>query len=118
MSTAARLVAVACLLTVAGSTGVADTWESPRPRVYAAEGGGYGFKVLEPQFLGASTGQLFALEADGKEKVVWNARLVNVPHAVHVAPDGRRVVTIDTYGRLGFDHSVVVYDDQGKVLAD
>src|SRR5262249_46090283 len=68
--------------------------------------------------LGASTGQLFALEADCKEKAVWNAKLVNVPDRVYVAPDGRRVVTIDTYGRLGYDHSVVVYDDRGKVLAD
>ena len=51
MNTAWRLFATACLFAVAISTGFADTWEPPRPRVFAAEGGGYGLKVLEPQFV-------------------------------------------------------------------
>jgi hypothetical protein len=74
--------------------------------------------VLEPKFLGASTGVLFARQADGEERVIWSGKLANVPHQVYVTPDANRVVTIDTYGRLGFDHSLVVYDENGKALAD
>jgi hypothetical protein len=118
MKPVTRLVAAASLLAVAVSTAFADTWEPPHPRVFAAEGGRYGLKVVEPRFLGSSTGILFALDPDSKEKVIWSAKLVNVPHGVHVAPDGKRVVTIDTYGKLGHDHSLVVYDEKGKVLAD
>ena len=127
MARLARLFPVHCLwimatgllvaLTVA-LPAFADTWAPPRPCVFASESGTYGFKVLEPKFLGTSTGLLFELDADGKERTVWSGKLVNVPHRVHVAEDGKRVVTIDTYGNLGHDHSRVVYDDKGIVLAD
>ena len=113
-----RLLAATCLFAAAVSTGMADTWAPPQPRVFTAEGGRHKFKVLEPKFLGALTGVLFVREADGKEKVIWSAKLANVPHQVYVTPDGNRVVTIDTYGRLGFDHSLVVYDEKGDALAD
>ena len=113
-----RLLAATCLFAAAVSTGMADTWAPPQPRVFIAEGGRHKFKVLEPKFLGASTGVLFARQADGKDKVIWSAKLANVPHQVYVTPDGNRVVTIDTYGSLGFDHSLVVYDEKGEALAD
>ena len=61
---------------------------------------------------------LFDLDENGKERTVWNGKLVNVPHRVHVAEDGKRVVTIDTYGPPSDEHVVVVYDEKGKVLAD
>src|SRR6516225_1005746 len=38
--------------------------------------------------------------ADGKENLLWKAKLVNVPHQVFVAPDGKRMVRIDTFGSL------------------
>lgn len=96
----------------------ADTWLPPRARVFASEGGTFGFKVLEPKFLGTSTGVLFELDENGKEKTVWKGKLVNVPNRVLVSEDGKRVLTIDTYGKLGHEHALVVYDDQSKVLAD
>ncbi|MGH9891594.1 MAG: hypothetical protein ACREA0_06360, partial [bacterium] len=96
----------------------ADTWAPPRPRVFASEGGTFGFKVLEPKFLGTATGLLFDLDPDGEERTVWNGKLVNVPSRVRVSEDGKRVLTIDTYGKLGHEHALVVYDNQSKVLAD
>lgn len=95
-----------------------DSWAQPKPRIFSSNWGAWGFKVLEPKFLHDSVGELFRLDADGKEVVVWRARLVNVPHRVFVSENGHYIVTIDTYGRLGSDHSIVVYDEQGKVLLD
>jgi hypothetical protein len=96
----------------------ADSWATPRPRVFASQGGLYGFKVLKPVFGRTAVGLLFTLDQDGQETKIWETELVNVPHRVLVPDGGKRVVTIDTYGRLGYDHSLVVYDEHGKVLAD
>ncbi len=96
----------------------ADKWAAPTPRVFGSQFGSHGFKVLKPEFGGVSEGVLFRLDADGKEQIVWQARLVNTPHQVIVDDEGRFVATIDTYGSLGFAHSVVVYGDTGVVICD
>jgi hypothetical protein len=96
----------------------ADKWAAPTPRVFGSQWGSHGFKVLKPEFGGVSEGVLFRLDAEGKEQIVWQARLVNTPHQVLVDDDGRFVATIDTYGSLGFAHSLVVYGDKGTVIRD
>lgn len=100
------------------SLALGDSWAQPKPRIFSSKWGAWGFKVLEPKFLRDSVGELFRLDDNGNEIVVWRERLVNVPHRVFVSNDGQRIVTIDTYGRLGSDHSIVVYDENGKVLLD
>lgn len=96
----------------------ADKWEAPTPRVFGSQWGLHGFKVLKPEFGGVSEGVLFRLDADGKEQIVWQARLLNTPHQVIVDDTGKFVATIDSYGNLGFAHAVVVYGDNGKVIRD
>jgi hypothetical protein len=96
----------------------ADKWAPPTPRVFASPSGSHGFKVLKPEFGGASHGTLFRLDTAGKEEVLWQERLINTPHRVFVDDNGQYVVTVDTYGRLGFAHSVVVYGDKGKLIRD
>ncbi|MBY0230351.1 MAG: hypothetical protein K2W96_13790 [Gemmataceae bacterium] len=96
----------------------ADSWAPPRPRVFASEWGGHGFKVVKPKFGKPGEGVLFKLDDDGKEQVVWQAKLVNTPNRVLVDERGKFVATIDTYGSLGFDHSLVVYGEKGKVVRD
>jgi len=61
---------------------------------------------------------LFSLDEQGNEKSIWNVRLVNVPVRALVSDDGKYVVTLDTWGGAGFDHSLVVYGAKGKVVAD
>jgi hypothetical protein len=97
---------------------LADKWAPPKPQIFASPWGNHGFKVLKPEFGRASEGVLFRLDAEGKEQVVWQARLINTPHRVLVDDDGQSVVTIDTYGRLGFAHSLVIYGEQGKLVRD
>ena len=99
------------------TTATADDWAEPSPRVFASRSGAHGFKVL-PKSFETSSGVLFTLDAEGKEQVIWNKNVVNVPHRVFVAEDGKRVVTVDTYAKLGYEHSLVVYDDKGKVRTD
>jgi hypothetical protein len=97
---------------------LADSWAPPQPRVFAATWGSHGFKVLEPKFGGPSHGVLFTLDDKGKEKMLWELKLVNTPHRVLIADNGKHVVTIDTYGSVGQAHAVVLYGDKGKVLCD
>jgi hypothetical protein len=94
----------------------ADEWDAPSPKVFASEGGRHGFKVLNPRINGQSDG--IRLDAEGKEQIVWRTKLVNTPHRVKVEEAGKYVVTIDTYGKLGYEHSLVVYDSEGKVVRD
>jgi hypothetical protein len=101
---------VCTFLTVSAN---ADRWVAARPMIFAS-GGSHGFKVLPKD----ATGILFLLDDDGKEHVIWKKQLVNIPHQAFVPGDGRRIVTVDTYADLGREHSLVVYDDKGKVLAD
>lgn len=94
-------------------TASADDWVAAGPQLFGS-GSSYGFKAL-PKSL---NGVLFSIDDDGKEQVIWSKQLVNFPHRAFVAGDGKHVVTIDTYADLGREHSVVVYDDKGKVLCD
>src|SRR5262245_48772935 len=100
------------------STASADTWAPPAPRLFVSQWGTHGFKVLPKRSLRTSTGILFTVTDDGNDLVIWSDTLVNLPHRVFVSEDGKRVVTVDTYARLGYEHSLVVYGDRGKVVAD
>jgi hypothetical protein len=110
---------LAGLIAIAAATAaLADSWAPPRPRVFASEHGMHGFKVLKPEFGGKAVGQFFTLDEQGKEKVLWEDKLVNTPNRVVVPDFGKHVVTVDTYGTVGYDHSLVIYGEKGKVIAD
>src|SRR5207237_8677063 len=61
---------------------------------------------------------LVARDREGKQTVLWGKELVNLPHQAFVADDGRHVVTVDSYARLGYQHVLVLYGAEGKRLAD
>jgi hypothetical protein len=117
-------VAVAVGLVVASAAiATADTWIAPRPQIFAASTGTYGFKTLPPNppvppLRGRGQGILFALAQDGNETVVWTTELVNIPVQALVSDDGKYVVTLDTWFRGGYEHCLVIYGEQGQVLAD
>jgi hypothetical protein len=64
-----------------------------------------------------SQGMLFTLAPDGSEAVVWKGPLFNVPHRAIVADDGKYVVTLDVWSRLGHERCLVIYDEHGVVVA-
>jgi hypothetical protein len=64
---------------------------------------------------------LFTLDHRGAENIEWRSPLVNVPHQVFVSDangEPAYVVTVDTWGNLGYAHSLVVYGSEGHVTAD
>ena len=116
------IVAVATsALVIASGTVSADSWPGSRPQIYASANGSYRFKTRPPQLAtwsGKSHGTLVALAPDGTETVRWSRELVNIPVSAFVADDASRLVTFDTWAKLGYEHALVIYDDQGAVVVD
>jgi len=108
-------------LVIASGTVSADSWPGSRPQVYASANGSYRFKTRPPQlstWSGKSHGTLVSLAPDGTETVRWSRELVNIPVSAFVADDASRLVTFDTWAKLGYEHALVIYDDQGAVVVD
>jgi hypothetical protein len=106
---------------MASGTVSADSWPGSRPQVYASANGSYRFKTRPPQLAtwsGKSHGTLVSLAPDGTETVRWSRELVNIPVSAFVADDASRLVTFDTWAKLGYEHALVIYDDQGAVVVD
>jgi hypothetical protein len=119
MSLRTSLLVLVGLLVLAGSAR-ADTWASPRPKDFTSPSRNRTFKVTPGKrgLFDNATGVLILRDKDGKEKTAWERKLVNLPHQAFVSDHTNHVVTIDTYARLGGQHSLVVYGKDGKVLAD
>jgi hypothetical protein len=112
-----RTTLMVCLL--GAPAALADSWEAPRPREFASPSGNYLFRLLPNELIWTKPAQGFLVVRDkGREKVIWRRELVNLPLRVFISDDGRNVVTIDTYARLGGAHSLVVYGDTGQSIAD
>ena len=121
-----RLLTLAVGLAVLlSSVARGDSWGWPQPRIFA--NGKYAIKTLPATSVGKSgevsfgnsEGVFFTLDEDGKEKVIWQAKLVNIPLRAIVAESGKYVVTLDTWGHVGYEHCLVVYGgEKGKVIAD
>ena len=138
MNNAARVLASALFVACAASVS-AQSWLAPSPQVFASVSGTYGFKTqplksdcrsnpslrknapdaaqVRCDVLGASQGMLFALAPDGSEVVVWKGFLLNAPHRAMVTDDGKYVVTLDVWARLGYESCLVIYDEHGVVVA-
>src|SRR5688572_15180272 len=115
-----RVTAVLVALLAAIATGwvsraLGDSWLVPKPRIFASQFGDYGLKMV-PGDPGASA-TLFTLNEKGEEQTAWQGPLVNIPYRVYISDTGQ-VATVDTYARVGYEHALVVYDANGKVLAD
>ena len=118
------LACVVAVMIVASFGGLATTALAivtpPEPRLFASASGRTGLKVL-PKESGA-VGVCFTLNEDGSERVLWRRDLVNLPKDVVILDERgdneRLVVTLDTYGKLGGSHALVVYDAQGKPVID
>lgn len=116
-ATVAGLLLLACC-----ASAEADTWEKPTPKIYASRSGDVGCKILptgkELIMFRSSQAELFKLDESGKQIVARRFVLVNIPHHVIVVGKGDYLVTLDTYGRLGFDHAITIYDKKGQLIAD
>jgi hypothetical protein len=112
---------VALLILAAGAAdSLADRWLPPEPRSFESQNRRFIFRTKpkdksEPL---VALGTLWAKRgADAPEEKVWETDLVNVPYFAFVSDIGQ-VVTVDTHYKKGYEHSLVVYNTKGKVLAD
>jgi hypothetical protein len=99
----------------------ADSWPGSRPQVYTSSAGTHRFRTRPPQlstWSGKSHGTLVAVAPDGAETAHWSRDLVNIPVLAFVADDGKHVVTLDTWAKLGYEHALVVYGENGAVVVD
>jgi hypothetical protein len=105
------------LALVFSSVARADKWPPAKPLVFAHRNGQYAFKTLP----GRSEGVYFTLDEGGAEKVIWRAKLVNIPVRAMLAESStgaKYVITLDTWAHVGYEHCLVVYGEKGKVIAD
>ena len=99
----------------------ADSWPGARPQAFASAKGTHLFRTRPPQLAnwsGHAQGTVVTLGDDGRETVMWSRELVNIPVRAFVADDGTHVVTLDTWAKLGYEHSLGIYGEQGAVVAD
>jgi hypothetical protein len=114
-------LAASAVVIASAAIASADSWPGSRPQVYASANGAYRFKTRPPQLAtwsGKSHGTLVMLAADGTETMRWSRDLVNIPVIAYVADDGKHVVSFDTWAKLGYEHALVIYGEQGVVVAD
>lgn len=105
----------------------ADSWVNPTPRIFASDDGHWGLKVLPgtPRIGpipadAVATGILLGINDDGSDRILWKMPLVNIPVQALVFKSYQKlfVVTLDTWFRMGYEHSLVIYDKEGKVVRD
>jgi hypothetical protein len=113
VSTAALLISLA---SPQGAKPV-DRWPAPSPRVFASSDGAFGFKVLPSGDVRGATGTLFTIDPTGAEKPVWTRILTCLPVEVRISNQGH-VATLDVWGGKGKEHALVLYDRNGKTVAD
>jgi hypothetical protein len=95
-----------------------DEWMTPLPRVFASPSGSLGLKVVPTaRFPYEAKATVFRLDRDGNPVRVWTAKMANMPVRAFISDEGH-VATIDNWGGTGYDHAVVLYATNGKLLAD
>jgi hypothetical protein len=113
---------------IAASRLSADDWMSPEPASFHARGLALVAEIFPPasrQNAGShALCYFYELEYPGtrwdvKPTLKWKAALVNeqMPVDAIVSPDGW-LVTLNNWGAAGGKHSVVVYDQRGRLIAD
>jgi hypothetical protein len=113
----AIMVALAC-----APLATSDEPGYPFPtRIFASPNGRYGLTLRkitrdERVIVGAEL-RLFTYDLEGREEDVWTKTLDFFPQRA-VVSDGGRVATVDEWGRLGYDHALVVLGRDGVVLKD
>jgi len=61
---------------------------------------------------------VFKLDNAGSDVTVYQFNLVNIPHRLLLTDDAQYVVTMDSHGRVGYEHSLVIYGKNGRLIRD
>lgn len=109
---ASVLVVVASLWSAQGAR--ADSWASPKLKTVSSPSGAYTV-TMKPG--GNNSSPTLTLQKGSKR--VYERRAINSTAPVNVlVGDGGHVVTFDDYHDAGYDHALVVYAPDGKLVID
>jgi hypothetical protein len=108
------------VLAIIASTIRADSWARPTTKRVTSADKLWEFTAEPPKsspLSGKSTGTLISAK---DKSVVWRAPLVCIPVFIEAyTVDGKPyVVTRDRWHRVGYDHCLVIYGPDGKVVKD
>ncbi|RYG68305.1 hypothetical protein EON80_11910 [bacterium] len=112
------LVLCLSLLTLPVAAARADSWLPPSPKIYASTDGSKPLKVVPGQGIIANASWV-TMAPDGTVQEAKPFPLVNIP--VTALVPGRFIpyfVTLNTYSKVGYEHSLVIYRDNGEVVRD
>src|SRR4028118_2028914 len=118
-------LAVGSLLTISPSA-FADSWPNPTPVSFHSRGFSYVAEVFPPESRQNTSKNpvcyLYQMGYPGKRwdvipKLLWKTELVNdsMPLSAVVSM-GQEVVTLNEYGRVGYQNAVVIYSKQGQLV--
>lgn len=103
----------------------ADSWANPTPRIFASDDGHWALRVIPKTTSrgkadAIARGILSRIDDDGTDRILWEELLVNIPVRALLfrSYDKFLVITLDTWARMGYEHSLVIYDGAGKVVRD
>src|SRR6185503_20085227 len=99
----------------------ADSWPGARPQAFASANRTFVFKTQPPRLAnwsGKAQGTVVTMSTGGSETVIWRRELVNIPVQAFITDDGTHVVTCDTWAKLGYEHALVIYGEQGVLVSD
>lgn len=115
-------VVTATVLLIAGNSW-GDSWIAPYTRTYSTPGTGATVTIVPQKnangrYRGYSTATLTHTVL--KKVTTTRFKLLNNPHSAQLFParEGLFLVTFDTWGRLGYKHTLVIYDSRGKLIRD
>jgi hypothetical protein len=115
-----RLVGVLAVLAtlVLASNAGADKWRTPERRVVSSPTAGFELVVDPHSSKNRARISLFRVSS-GKRTQRYSRPAVNdwTPLSAFVTDDGR-VVTLNEAGRMGYEHTLVIYDPHGRVVVD
>jgi hypothetical protein len=100
------------------ASAAADSWAAPQEKDYYAVNDAYYLHVVPGDGATHARGTLVHVLVGGDEEEVWSRELENptAPVEVLVAADGRYVVTLDDWGKVGYGPRVVVIYRPGGEL--
>lgn len=110
------------VLAVAVCTGVVcgDTWMAPpetrtvwaldrTAKAVVSSGRDAGWEMVPSRIT------VWQTEPNKPDNLVWEGKLINIPHEIYVSSQAKSVVTMDKWGRIGQD-ALVFYGPKGQVI--
>jgi len=86
----------------------ADKWGEPQTKKFNSDNSKFYF-LMRPN----DKSTLFNATDNSP---IWSRKLPNIPITILISDDGKYVVTLDTWGHIGYGDMVVIYNADGEII--